>query len=250
MSQRRRVGFVATLVTALTLLVPALALGHERSWLRPNAAHGGTEAKMAALSPGKAAALLVLVSAAGAAIWMRRRRNRSSGRPGSVHIQVLGATRVGTKADAVVARVGQRLILLGVTESSVTRLAWLDEASGLEAGTTERDAEPLSLQRPRLSPAPVTEFAASGRRRLPAATDRGRSRFGELLRDAVGFGERTPRQPADDLASQTEDRITLRQPEQPPAASASTRLYPTSPILHVEGQAAGLLARLGQANKA
>jgi len=148
--------------------------------------------------------------------------------------------------------VGQHLILLGVTESSVTHLAWLDEASGLEAGTTERerDAEPLSLQRPRLSPAPVDRLVEAGGRRLPAATDRGRSRFGELLRDAVGFGERTPRQPADDLATQTEDRITLRQPEQPPAASATARLYPTSPILHVEGQAAGLLARLGQANKA
>jgi len=159
---------------------------------------------------------------------------------------------VGAKAEAVVARVGQHLILLGVTESSVTHLAWLDEAAGLEAETAEpnSDAEPLFLQRPRSSSAPVSSLAVSSARQLPGAAERGRSRFGEMLRDAVGLGERTPRQPVDDLASHTMDRITLHRSETWPRDSAATQLHPTSPILHVEGQAAGLLARLGQANKA
>jgi flagellar biogenesis protein FliO len=78
--------------------------------------------------PWKSAVLLLGVAAIGVFAWRHRNRFRSvaEGKVGA-RLSVAGSVRVGPKAHLVLANVGDRALLLGVTDDSVRRIAWIDQ---------------------------------------------------------------------------------------------------------------------------
>ncbi len=155
--------------------------------------------------------LLALATLAGAAlVWRHRKEKAAGGGLASVRVEVLGSTRVGPKAHAVVARVGSKLVLLGVTDHSVQRLAWLKSVAAA----------------PRPVPEPET------RRRVETPPARAPA-FAQVIRDAFGVADRRGEpepEPALQLAEETRDVYE---------GSAAR-----APAARVETQAAGLVARL------
>ncbi|HVU05601.1 MAG TPA: flagellar biosynthetic protein FliO [Polyangiaceae bacterium] len=132
--------------SALTLL-PNFALAdgpplppEQKPWL----AHHGEIAMPEENSSGapmvrSLAATAVLAGLGGAALFLKKRRRKPAVLASDFAIDVLGTTRIGPKALAVVAHVGGRTILLGVTDGSVSRLAWLDEQSAGDDEERESD---------------------------------------------------------------------------------------------------------------
>lgn len=152
--------------------------------------------------------LLGLGALAGAAlVWRHKKQKAVGGALASVRVEVLGSTRVGPKAHAVVARVGSKVVLLGVTDHSVQRLAWMKSVA------------------PAASPAP-----APAPRRLVESPPPRAPAFAQVLRDAFGLADR---------------RVEPR-PEPEPALvlAEETRDVYEGPTARVETQAAGLVARL------
>jgi flagellar biogenesis protein FliO len=78
--------------------------------------------------PWKSAVLLVGVAVLAIFAWRSRNRFRglAEGKAGA-RLSVVGSVRVGPKAHLVLAHVGDRSLLLGVTEDSVRRIAWIDQ---------------------------------------------------------------------------------------------------------------------------
>ncbi|MEZ4369950.1 MAG: flagellar biosynthetic protein FliO [Polyangiaceae bacterium] len=85
-------------------------------------------------------ALVFVMVLGGAAIYMKRRRKPGVTRQSE--LEVLHSAKVGPKAQVVVARVAGRRLLLGVTESNVKRLAWLDDEAEVEAAPEVEEAAP------------------------------------------------------------------------------------------------------------
>ncbi|MBN1606951.1 MAG: flagellar biosynthetic protein FliO [Polyangiaceae bacterium] len=255
------VGLLALVVSALT---PVCALGAapatreatvQRSWLRgPStaAAKAKTAAGPRSKSFGPVLAGLLLVALASGALYQRWRRRQTARAARLSHIQVMSATRVGPKAQLVIASVGSRVLLLGVTESQVTKLEWLDESLD---GAPDADAEEV----------PAALAPRNGRQGAP------RGHFLSVLRDAMGTRRATladgSTNAALELARQTRDfvsrgmddgektRATGRSAKTTPAAlparsARSDRIMlahdPEIEGIHVEGQAAGLVARLAR----
>lgn len=76
-------------------------------------------------------ALVFVMVLGGGAVYMKRRRKPSISKQSE--LEVLHTAKVGPKAQVVVARVAGRRLLLGVTETNVKRLAWLDDEAAFEA---------------------------------------------------------------------------------------------------------------------
>ncbi|MCA9626012.1 MAG: flagellar biosynthetic protein FliO [Myxococcales bacterium] len=90
-------------------------------------------------------ALLFVMVLGGAAIYVKRRRKPAISKQSE--LEVLHSAKVGPKAQVVVARVAGRRLLLGVTESNVKRLAWLDDEAAFEPELeTESSPETESAQ--------------------------------------------------------------------------------------------------------
>jgi flagellar biogenesis protein FliO len=142
-------------------------------------------------SPWRALGVLfVLATLGGAAFVARKKRVTHPCLPESAtRVRVLSSARIGPKANAVVAEVGGRVLLLGVTDTSVARLAWLDRDTArtpAAAGAGRRIDEPAPeprIQRPMLSREPVETAEAD----LEPPPERGMAaRFGEVLDRALG----------------------------------------------------------------
>jgi flagellar biogenesis protein FliO len=146
---------------------------------------------------------------------------------------------VGPKARLVVAEVAGRLVLLGVTDESVRRLAWLkaphksrhDQAVGesLAADSTSpARTDPLdtkcTIQTLSAANTPALHSGARG------------SKFSQVLSDAIGLKPRESEDPVVAIAKNTRDRLTLSSNAHHPRAAVS--------LIDIEGQAAGLLSRL------
>jgi flagellar biogenesis protein FliO len=203
--------------------VPGSSSG-ARSWL----ARGSSEAVPPAVreSSGTSAgltlgAVVIVLGLAAAAIYLRFKRQTALPlTPSESRLNVLSSSRVGPKAYAVTAHVGGRVLLLGVTDHSVTNLGWLEpqapEASGAERERSEspeeRDELPddypgSALRASKAPPAPV-----------PFATSNELARFREVLRGAVSSRTDLPMRPsyparpapdaASTLAAQTTDVVT------------------------------------------
>jgi flagellar biogenesis protein FliO len=167
-------------------------------------------------SPSGARALFGLVAmaalAGGVMFWRKKRDRAVKTEQAGLMLEVLATTRLGPKAQAVVARVGKKVVLLGVTEHSVQKLAWLDGRK-LTAPVAALP-EPAGPVEPR---APVDP-----RPQAPG--------FAQVIRDVLG--RTPPARPADAavvLAEETRD-IYVPTAERRPA--------------RIETQAAGLVARL------
>lgn len=222
-----------------------------RSWLRqapaPAATTGAPEAPGSAgtLPAGTLPALLVAAALGGLALVARRGRTRGAGRAEvPARIRVVSAARLGPKASLVIAEVGGEVLLLGVTEQSVTRLGGSPAPGVVEERAPAAEGPGLELAR-RPAQAPVEtdgedEFPAGVPRPLGIA-----ARFGEVLDRALGV-----RPAADEpfqanpavaalLATGVTDVVAPR--SRAATAEPARRLAP-GPYAAPE-QAAGLLAR-------
>lgn len=188
---------------------------------QPKAATG----KPALPSAGRIAGLLLVVGALGGAALYFKRRGQPSRKQATApqRLSVLSSTRIGPKAHAVVITVAGRQMLLGVTDSSVKRLAFLDEIA------EEAEEERVPAARSTVGNARVTALAVRA-----AAADPQQSRsFAELLKTA--FKKRDHAEESDAasiLAAETTDVVAGR------PAPSNVRM------LDVEGQAQGLIRRL------
>jgi len=236
--------YVAALTFLLALAAAAPVRADEppdageapRSWLaqRGNAALVTAPPQSAGATGMRIGAGVVLLAlAALASLRALRKQRKARGSVAVASVAVVGSTRVGPKAHAVVVRVGNRLALLGVTDQSVARLGWLPsgalgdapeikrvESEAVEPELVRARARGPKRSEPTSAPAPVRTPRAPG--------------FGELLRDALGIGKPASPEPALVLAEATRDVFTSSEPE---------RRRPSDSI-DVETQARGLVSRL------
>jgi len=241
MTRAQAVGALALVVMSLTSLGTSAQQGASstpKQWLRSDAHRQTSAIGMPSRSGlGKVTAVSLLLAIGGYAVWRKNRKVSSGATPTKTHIRAVGGTLVGPKARAVVAEVGGRLILLGVTEQSVRKLAWLDSADELD---TERAPEP-NTSRSSLESTPTQSFRSTPKIGAQRRQQSQRSKFSEVLRDAVGIKSRTSSEAADVLAQSTHDHLNLSVDR-----NQSQDLHS---LIDIEGQAAGLVSRLGRSKQ-
>jgi flagellar biogenesis protein FliO len=261
--------FLVTLLTAATLLAEPTAMPTDRTWLRQAAQRTAAPSSTAQLSLGKWAALALLLGLGGFAVWKRRQVRRSSPIVSASQIKIAGVTKLSPKAQLIVATVNGRAMLLGVTDSSINRLMWLDgsgdEDTDDDRPSSDRDStgycqtpEDVGQVHPNNSVARRTTGAHQGKDpTLTTKNSQSRRRpgkFRELLADAIGLAPRvTPpvevsKAPVDELVAGTEDRYVGRDTRRMNTARLGQRTVPTTPLIDIEGQAAGLVARLNRSS--
>jgi flagellar biogenesis protein FliO len=176
-------------------------------------------------SPLRIGGMLALVATLGGIAYYARRRKQAAPAAATKKEQprVLGSTRIGPKATAVVVEIAGKRILLGVTEHSVNNLAWLDD----EQNQAVED-EVSSLR------------SASAARPSQAPENAGPSGFLKLLRSAVGSGTAQKLVASDEVARTTRDEVRISRRdgarrEQRPAVEHDDDL--------LEGQVMGLVKR-------
>jgi flagellar biogenesis protein FliO len=176
--------------------------------------------------------LLVIGSLGGAALYLKRRGRGEVTRVAlPQRLSVLSSTRIGPKAHAVVISVAGRQMLLGVTDSSVKRLAFIDEIEE-EDSERIRDREP---GRRAASQAATRGAAIAVRTVTPAAPSRAVS-FADALKTAFGKRPAAPQADAASiLAAETHDSVGGK-----PVAGNAANVR----MVDVEGQAQGLIRRL------
>jgi len=185
-------------------------------------------------STGRTLGMLLVVGSLGAAAIYLKRRNRGDAKRAALpqRLMVLSSTKIGPKAHAVVISVAGRQMLLGVTDASVKRLAFIDEITeDVEEREQGRDPVRRAAQQARERGAGIAVRTVT-----PEGPKAGS--FADILKTA--FGKRPAAPQATDaasiLAAETQDTVGGK----PVAASpANVRL------VDVEGQAQGLLRRLG-----
>jgi flagellar biogenesis protein FliO len=212
------------------------------SWLAP---HSGPKlAQPAASGPsvglGRSMGVLLLTSVlGGTALYLRSRKNKPV-KARLAQLRVLGSTKLGGRASLVLAEVAGRKILLGVTDGSVRKLGWL-----------EPEAEEEEL----LSPAARPRLVATGidlaarPARVAAEPAQPKRSFRDFLASAVGNigGPAADDSAASILAAETQDTFTRGAPRTVESRRAEPARKAGNPqMLDVEGQARGLLARLGE----
>lgn len=181
-----------------------------RSWLAPQRG----EAERITPSSGLGAwALVVLLGLVGGAWWLQRRKRgrKLDENLAKLQINVLANNRIGPKAHAVVVEFGGKVLVLGVTDSHVSCLDSVTrEELAAARAAHERDVE-SSIERPAVNKTPASNT-------FQAYLDRNLER-------------EVPDSAALRVAESTLDR-------------AQVRGNPREELLDIEGQAAGLAARL------
>jgi flagellar biogenesis protein FliO len=220
-----------------------------RSWLRDTtkparAGDPGVAPAEPGGAPWRATAVLAVLSGLGvAALAARRRRPKTVALPESAtRVRVLSSARIGPKANAVVAEVGGRVLLLGVTDTSVARLAWLDRDAAPKLPRRATASAPVELA-PEPSRAPVeTADAEDGEDAVPERSMA--TRFGEVLDRALGVRPAPERHTfranpgvAALLAAGVEDVV------QTPRHARVNTAQATAKTLMMEDQVAGLVQR-------
>lgn len=113
------------------------------AWLASRPAPKPATGKSALPGTGRMVGLvLVLGTLAVAALYLKKRNRGEVKRVAAPkRLSVLSSTRIGPKAHAVVISVNGRQMLLGVTDASVERLAFVDELED-ERDEREHDSQP------------------------------------------------------------------------------------------------------------
>ena len=214
------------------------------AWLAPKSA--AKPSKPAAAGPGvglgRSLAVLFFVSVLGGSALYLRSRKHQAPRARLARLCVVGSTKLGGRAQLVLAEVDGRKILLGVTDNSVRKLGWLD------AEPSEEEAL-LPSARPRLVTAGVELGARAPRMPVEPAPVPGKRSFRDLLASAVGnLGHRPDEDSAAlTLAAETQDTFTRSTPRvSEPRRAEAARRNGNPQMIDLEGQAKGLLARLGE----
>jgi flagellar biogenesis protein FliO len=190
----------------------ALEGGSQRSWLArgSDSALATPPSESSGTSTGLTLGAVVIVLGLGAAaVALRFKRQKLAPlSPSESRLTVLSSSRVGPKAFAVTAHVGGRVLLLGVTEHSVTNLGWLDtpeaDAPASERADAESEPEPEGEDLP--DDYPGSALRASGPP-VAFATSSDLKRFQEVLRGAVTSRPQLPMRPS--YAGNTPDAATL-----------------------------------------
>lgn len=220
----------------------AKAAGDKAAWLRPSAPAKKQPVASAPASAGPVRVVFagVVVAALGAAAMFHRRRRRGVAQTLRSELTVVSRARVGNKADVVVLDVGGRKILLGVTDSEVSRLAWLDgavEGAEFEGAPEVSSFEGRALAAPApraLEPAIVVEPEAP----------RG---FRDVLKSAMGKARPARQEPAPNaalaIAESTENVVFARSSVASPRVAAPAG---APDMVDIEGQARGLVLRLSK----
>jgi flagellar biogenesis protein FliO len=214
------------------------------SWLAPRS--GPKLARPVAAGPsvglGRSMGVLLLTSVlGGTALYLRSRKNKPT-KARLSQLRVLGSTKLGGRANLVLAEVAGRKILLGVTDNSVRKLGWLE-------AEPEEDELLAPAARPRLVAAGVDLAARPARAAAEPAAAPAKRSFRDFLASAVGNigGPAADDSAASTLAAETQDTFTRSTPRSAEARRAEPARKGNNPLmLDVEGQARGLLARLGE----
>ncbi len=155
---------------------------------------------------------------AGLAFYLRRRWQLRIGVNPQPRLRVLDTTRIGPKSLLVLTQVGGRTLLLGVTEQSVRRLAWI---------------RPEDLaSKPIVSPAPQPAKAKEPPPEAPSFTRMLRGLMGEATQET----EVLPTDAASILARETKDVVETR-------PRPVSRPEPADDDQALEGQVSGLARR-------
>jgi flagellar biogenesis protein FliO len=187
---------------------------------------------------------MMLVSAAvgGAAVWVRARRGGLAKLTSSRELRVISSVRVGPKGHLVLAGIGDRAMLLGVTDNSVRRIAWMPaeaivpaaeippsvEASG--ANTRGRESTAMIAASPfaaGVSAASAAAPAATRSRRTSGNALANKGAFSDILRKLGGRNVNTPPvtedlSPAATLAELRRDSVQWSRGAANAAANASS----------------------------
>jgi len=114
----------------------------QRTWLLRGSGEARGPAETHTSASGFSLGALVIVLGLGAAavvLHFKKKRKLIPIPASEARLTVLSSSRIGPKAFAVSAHVGGRVLLLGVTDHTVTHLAWLD---GAEREVADLDEEP------------------------------------------------------------------------------------------------------------
>jgi flagellar biogenesis protein FliO len=177
---------------------------------------------------------LLVLGLAAAAIAMRfRKRDHLPLAPSEARLTVLSSSRVGPKAFAVTAHVNGKVLLLGVTDHTVTNLGWLDAR---DTGAADIEPEPAPEAAPEDELPDDYPGSALRAAKLPTFASSSRlERFQEVLRGAEEARADLPMRPsyapgaldaASMLAAQTTDVVSASAPSAktlPPAAVSLRR---------------------------
>lgn len=217
---------------------PSTGSDAPRSWL----SQSGREGPKLAPAPGGGGsgltfgALSLLIALGAGAVVLHMKRKKQLPIPSSdARVNVLSSSRIGPKAFAVTAHVGGRVMLLGVTDHTVTHLGWLDAPENEGEAVEDEVAEADEPERDEL-PADYPGSALRASERVPShrlaptspmsstqlATARDLKRFQEVLRGVASRPAPLRRsEPASEVPSAA---ATL-------AAQTSDILAPTTPLV-------------------
>jgi flagellar biogenesis protein FliO len=222
--------------------VAARNAGAQRSWLaRGSDSALATTTESSGTSTGLTLGAVVIVLGLGAgAVALRFKRQKLAPlSPSESRLTVLSSSRVGPKAYAVTAHVGGRVLLLGVTDHSVTNLGWLDapepDVPAREQAEAESEPEPEGDELPDDYPGSALRASnPSG----PLASSRALERFQEVLRGAVTSRAALPMRPsyagrAPDPATLLGAHPTAGVPAAPPTAATAAPPAPAAAPLPV-----------------
>jgi flagellar biogenesis protein FliO len=210
-----------------------------RSWLaRGDSALSAPPSESSGTSTGLTLGAVVIVLGLGAAaVALRFKRQKLAPlSPSESRLTVLSSSRVGPKAYAVTAHVGGRVLLLGVTDHSVTNLGWLDatepDAPAGERAEAESEPDAEGDELPDDYPGSALRTSSPPG---PFASSRALERFQEVLRGAATSRTELPMRPsyagrapdaATLLAAQTTDVVAAGAAHAAPAAAPALAAAP------------------------
>jgi flagellar biogenesis protein FliO len=268
MNARRFVGILALFVMTLTAADVSAGTPNthaERSWLRQTAKSESPQAHSVVPSLGKSLALALLVGLGGYAVYKRRNITKSAKIANVSAMRILSVTRLSPKAQVVALEVQGRTLLVGATETQITRLGWLDNTNSddVDVEDDERDDAPTSVEErsPQLRTNLRHETNGSIKKVVDGNESRAKtkaqvkktSRFRELLADAIGLVPASSivksdlnKAPVDELVHAAEDRYLGNHSQSTQTQRMRRESNQTSALIDIEGQAKGLVARLNR----
>lgn len=221
-----------------------------RTWLRDTRASKSVQNTDADAAKGGTTPVvfgfLLLAGLAGAAMLLRMRRRATPTVLSRSPIRVVSTTKLSPKSSLVAVDVNGRVLLLGVTDGSVSELGWLEDDAEAEADLEEgEDMSPLQ-------PAGVPRGFKDVLGGILGGSGTGRSRFASGAEVAPMLAESTQdvlrrRTVTSNAESATQSRrgvprsSPLRALNDGMGAETSARSEPDS--VRIEAQAAGLARR-------
>jgi len=220
-----------------------------RSYLRPQAPAKKPVASAPSTSPLRIALMGGLVAGLGVWALLKRRKHQSVARATHSDLEIVSSARVGNKAQVVVVNVGGRKVLLGVTETEVSRLAWLDaelEGDGAVNEPFEEHEPGHFAARPQKSARAESAPSVSKPVRSPEVAAPPR-RFRDALLGALGQNYKPAAAEASSTLVSGDAAVAIAEATQDVVMRSSRVAVPAeAPVsmVDVEGQAKGLVLRL------